>query len=54
MSTLSEHDELASIYSDMYKDRYNHRPRHIDWAALTVEELRRMVDDLDKVPFAED
>ena len=47
------HAELVSLYSDMYKDRYNHRPRK-DWNAFTVEQLQQMVDNLDKVPFSED
>ncbi len=43
-----------SIYSDMYKDRYNVRPRHIDWNTKSDEDIVRMTNDLESVPFAED
>ena len=46
--------EAISIYSDMYKDRYNVRPRHIDWSTKSDEDIVRMTEDLETVPFAED
>jgi hypothetical protein len=51
---LSARDEAISIYSDMYKDRYNVRPRWIEWDTLTDDDIRRMTDDLAQVPFADD
>lgn len=41
---MSERDELYSAYSDGYKDLWGVRPRHVDPATLTVEELRAKVE----------
>lgn len=37
---------LYSVYSDMYKELNNIRPRWVDPEELTVEDLRMMIDDL--------
>jgi len=41
--SLSERDELYSAYSDGYKDLYGVRPRHVDPAACSLDELREKV-----------
>ena len=49
-----EIQDLYSLYSDMYKERYNIRPRGVSPSDLTVEELQAMIDDLQDVPWFED
>lgn len=43
-----DHDQLASIYSDVYKERYGILPRHMDFSKYSTEELQKMVDDMEK------
>jgi hypothetical protein len=50
----AKRDELASLYSDMYKDRHGVRPRHVDLRTVPLDELQRKIDDLESVPFLED
>jgi len=45
-NTPDERDEIASIYSDVYKEKYGIRPRHIDWEGVSVEEAQAMLDQL--------
>jgi hypothetical protein len=42
---VSRRDELAQIYSDMYKDAHGFRPR-IDWRNMTEAELEAACDAL--------
>jgi len=42
----SERDETASIYSDVYKEKYGVRPRHIDWDVISDDEAQAMLDRL--------
>ena len=48
-----ERDDLISQYSDMYKDRYRHRPIG-GGTRVSTDELRRMVEDLSKIPLSDD
>lgn len=48
-----ERAELMSLYSDMYKDRYNTRPRDLE-RNMPIGKLRTMVKDLESVPWADD
>jgi hypothetical protein len=47
-------DDLYSLYSDMYKERYNIRPRWIKPSELSQEELQSMIDDLQDTPWDDD
>lgn len=43
-----DHGQLASIYSDSYKERYGVRPRHMDFSKYSEEELQDMIDDIEQ------
>jgi len=43
---LSEHDELAMIYSDVFKDIYGFRPRFMKFDEMTTEQLREELNKL--------
>ena len=43
-----DHGQLSSIYSDVYKEKYGTRPRHVDFNKYSTEELQKMVDDLEQ------
>ena len=47
-SSSQDHDQLSSIYSDLYKERHGIRPRHMDFSKFSEEELQKMVDDMEK------
>ena len=47
-SSNQDHDQLSSIYSDVYKEKYGTRPRHVDFSKYSAEELQKMVDDLEQ------
>ena len=47
-SSNQDHDQLSSIYSDVYKEKYGTRPRHVDFGKYSTEELQKMVDDLEQ------
>jgi hypothetical protein len=47
-SSNQDHDQLSSIYSDVYKEKYGTRPRHVDFSKYSTEELQKMVDDLEQ------
>lgn len=47
----NERNELLSLYSDMYKDRYWHRPGCTDLRTISLADLRRKVDDLAATPL---
>ena len=38
-ATMTHQEELQSIYSDMYKDAYGMRPRHVDTSGWTEQEF---------------
>jgi len=42
----SERDEIASIYSDVFKEKNGIRPRWKDWSNYTTEEMQKELDDL--------
>jgi len=42
----NEKDEIASIYSDVYKEKYGIRPGHVDWEGVSTEEAQAMLDRL--------
>jgi hypothetical protein len=42
----SRRDELSDIISDSYKDLYGVRPRFIDFANTSLDELERLADDI--------
>ena len=43
---IPERDEIASIYSDVYKEKYGVRPRHISWDTVSADEAQEMLDRL--------
>lgn len=45
-SIYTEKQELASIYSDLYKDVYGFRPRGVNFNAMSVEEIQEELDYL--------
>ena len=45
-----ERDEVASIYSDVYKEKYGIRPRHVDFDTYSADELQGMLDRLYDAP----
>lgn len=45
-----ERDEIASIYSDVYKEKYGIRPRHVDFDTYSADELQGMLDRLYDAP----
>lgn len=47
-SDKQDHGQLASIYSDSYKERYGVRPRHMDFSKYSEEELQDMIDDIEQ------
>jgi hypothetical protein len=42
----SERDQIASIYSDVYKEKHGIRPHGQDWDGYTTEEMRAELEDL--------
>jgi hypothetical protein len=48
LSSNQNHQQLASIYSDVYKEKYGIRPRHMDYSKYSTEDLQTMIDDLDQ------
>jgi len=47
MENLNLRDNLHCIIWDLYKDVYGVRPRHTDFSSLSIEELEKMVVELD-------
>jgi len=48
-SDYTRKEEIASEYSDAYKDRYGIRPHHLtmdDWDAMSVEDAEQKLRDL--------
>lgn len=43
-----DHGQLSAIYSDVYKERYGVRPRHMDFSKYSEEELQDMIDDIEQ------
>lgn len=43
-----DHGQLSDIYSDVYKERYGVRPRHMDFSKYSEEELQDMIDDIEQ------
>ena len=43
---LSKKDQIASIYSDVYKEKYGIRPRGMKWDDLTDEEAEAELERL--------
>jgi len=46
---MSDKNELLSVYSDMYKELYNIRPRWLHPDDVSVEQLRDMVAHLEEI-----
>ena len=46
MAPTDERDQIASIYSDVYKEKYGIRPRHLHWDEYSTEELSAMLEKL--------
>ena len=44
----SEKEDLFQLYSDMYKEMYNIRPRWLRLDDTSEDELRAMINDLDQ------
>lgn len=47
---MDDKDHLYSEYSDVYKEKYNIRPRWIHPNDVSVEELKQMLNDLHNIP----
>lgn len=47
---LDEKEELAQIYSDVYKDKHGIRPRWMDFSQMSVEELRKELERMSDEP----
>lgn len=45
---ISRNDELAGIYSDIYKSIHGVRPRWISFSEMTLQQLEEAVEELDK------
>jgi hypothetical protein len=43
---VDERDELASIYSDVYKEKYGIRPRGMDFSQMSLEDLKADLERL--------
>lgn len=43
-----DHGQLSAIYSDVYKERYGVRPRHMDFSKYSEEEIQDMIDDIEQ------
>ncbi len=43
---VDERDELASIYSDVYKEKYGIRPRGMDFSQISLEDLKADLERL--------
>ena len=41
-----EHSMASSSYSDIYKEEFGVRPRHIDFDAMTADQVWALVDEL--------
>ena len=50
ITEVDERSELSSIYSDVYKEKYRVRPRHINFDEISIEELRAKLDALHEIP----
>lgn len=48
MIELSRKDELAGIYSDVYKSIHGFRPRWMNFSEMTLEQLEKAVKELDE------
>ena len=48
METMTRHEELVSIFWDMYKDAHGFRPRHM-WEALQSMTEAEITQDLDRL-----
>ena len=47
---LPEIDQLAQIYSDVYKDKHGIRPRWMNFDSMSVEELKEALKRLEEEP----
>ena len=46
---MSNKDELLGLYSDMYKELYNIRPRWLQPEEVSEEQLREMIAHLEEI-----
>lgn len=46
LESVDDRDELASIYSDVYKEKYGIRPRWMNFDDMSTEELRAELERL--------
>jgi hypothetical protein len=49
---LTDKQMNIECYHNIYKSIYGVRPRHIDFDALSIEDLDLAIDDLDKIQEA--
>ena len=49
-SGLTRREEIASVYSDVYKEKNGFRPRWINWDEYTTEEMEAELDMLYSEP----
>lgn len=49
VDTISDKDDLISLYSDMYKELYNIRPRWIRSENVSEEQLRALIAHLEEI-----
>jgi hypothetical protein len=46
MDERTERDEMHSLYSDLYKDRYGVRPRGPEMLTWTAQDFRDAIEEL--------
>jgi len=46
---LSELEQAQCIFSDMFKDAYGFRPRHIDFSTWTLEQFQAEFKELGSI-----
>ena len=47
-SNVSDRDDLISYISDGYKDAHGFRPRHFNFASMSMEELEKLADRVEQ------
>lgn len=50
MTDYSKRDQLIDTISDVHKDIFGHRPRHLDWSTMSEKELEEYLQSLCEMP----
>jgi hypothetical protein len=51
---INDKQALYDLYSDFYKEKHNIRPRWVKLDDVSIEDLRSMIDELEKEPSYEE